>query len=162
MTRAFVGLGSNVGDRMEYLRQAVEALRTAESIQVVACSSVYDTEPVDAEPGSPRFLNAAVQLRTSLSPRELLALCKRIEQRLGRRGGHRQPREIDLDLLLYDEQTVDEPDLRVPHPQLRRRAFALVPLLEIEPRLSLPTGEALSNLLAALGESQGVRRVGKL
>lgn len=97
-------------------------------------SSVYDTDPVG--PPQPNFLNAVVEVRTSLDARELLALLKSIETRLGRSAGERWgPREIDLDLLLYGDEEVDEPDLRLPHPKMWERSFVLVPLAEIAPEL---------------------------
>lgn len=132
MVRAFVGLGSNVGDRLENLRRAVGELRN--EVDVVRSSGVYDTDPIG--PPQPNFLNAVVEVHTSLGARELLAALKSIEGGLGRSGGERWgPREIDLDLLLYGDVEVDEPDLRVPHPEMWERAFVLVPLAEIAPEL---------------------------
>jgi 2-amino-4-hydroxy-6-hydroxymethyldihydropteridine diphosphokinase len=132
VVRAFVGLGSNVGDRLENLRRAVAELRS--DVEVVRTSSAYDTDPVG--PPQPNFLNAVVEVRTSLGARELLAVLKSIEQRIGRVGGERWgPREIDLDLLLYGSDEIDEPDLQVPHPEIWERAFVLVPLAEIAPEL---------------------------
>ena len=160
--RVFLGLGSNKGRRLANLRRAVAELQSAQGVAVVARSSVYDTAPVDMKPGTRRFLNAVVELRTALAPRELLALCKEIEGKLGRRGGHSEPREIDLDILLYGSLVVDEEDLQIPHPALRWRAFVMEPLLEIWPAAQLPSGEAVTELLTALHPKQDVRRVGEL
>ncbi len=132
LVRTFVGLGSNVGDRLEKLRRAVAELRN--EVEVVCASSVYDTDPVG--PPQPNFLNAVVEVRTSLGPRDLLGVLKSIEARVGRSVGARWgPREIDLDLLLYGDEQIDEPDLRVPHPEMWERGFVLVPLREIAPDL---------------------------
>jgi len=139
--RVYLGLGSNLGDRLTYLRQAVAALEAEPGIEVRRRSSVYETAPVGyAE--QPDFLNAVVEIATSLSPRALLQVTQRIEQNLGRkRGGSRWgPRCIDLDLLLYEGVTVQEADLTLPHPRLTERAFVLVPLAEIAPDLPLPDG----------------------
>ncbi|MGQ0679615.1 MAG: 2-amino-4-hydroxy-6-hydroxymethyldihydropteridine diphosphokinase [Actinomycetota bacterium] len=142
MTRAFVGLGSNVGDRLANLVAAVAAL-TGKGVEVTILSSVYETVPVG--PPQAGFLNAAAEVRTDLSPQELVKVLKQIEEELGREAGERWgPRVIDLDLLLYGERTVDEPELKVPHAEFTNRAFALVPVLEIDPDVELPSGEPLS------------------
>jgi len=141
-TLAYVGLGSNLGDREQYLRSAVE-LMEGEGIRVVKTSSVYETDPVG--PAQPLFLNAAAQVTTDLSPAALLDALKSIEQCTGRSAGERWgPREIDVDLLLYGDELTESPGLTLPHPELTRRAFVMVPLLEIDPDLELPSGEPLS------------------
>jgi 2-amino-4-hydroxy-6-hydroxymethyldihydropteridine diphosphokinase len=151
VTRAYVGLGANLGDRSAMLRAAVEALRREPSLTVVAVSSISETDPVDYL-DQPAFLNAAVALDTALTPRELLDLLLAIEGRLGRtREGPRfGPRTIDLDLLLYGEEQVDEPGLEVPHPRLHERLFALEPLLELDPALVLPGRGPLKEIVAGL------------
>jgi 2-amino-4-hydroxy-6-hydroxymethyldihydropteridine diphosphokinase len=151
VTRAYVGLGANLGDRPAMLRAAVEALRREPQLAVVAVSSISETDPVDYL-DQPRFLNAAVALDTELPPRDLLALLLAIEGRLGRtREGPRfGPRTIDLDLLLYGDEQVDEPGLEVPHPRLHERLFALEPLLELDPRLVLPGRGTLKEIVAGL------------
>ncbi len=151
MTRAYVGLGANLGDRAEAIRAAIEQLRREPGVSVVAVSSVRETEPVGLLE-QPRFLNAAVAIDTTLSPRVLLDRLLAIERRLGRtRGGPRfGPRTIDLDLLLYGEEQVDEPGLQVPHPRLHERLFALEPLLELDPALVVPGRGALSEIVAGL------------
>lgn len=141
-SRVFIGLGSNLGDRVAFLKAGVTALRATPGIEVTRTSSVYETEPVG--PAQPLFLNAVAELRTDIGARELLALLKEIETQVGRMPGkHWGPREIDLDILLYGSGVIDEPDLVVPHPEMTWRAFVLVPLLEIAPEISIPgAGEA--------------------
>ena len=141
-TRAFVGLGSNLGDRLQNLRSAVEYLGR-KGVTVLAASSVYETEPVG--PPQPEFLNAAVAVETDLPPAELVTLLKKAEAEIGRKQTERWgPRIIDLDLLLYGEEAVSEPGLSLPHAELTNRAFAMVPVLEIDEDVELPSGEALS------------------
>ena len=151
MARAYVGLGSNLGDREGALRAAVAALGATEGIQVVAVSTFRETEPVDYL-DQPRFLNAAAAVDTTLAPRELLDVLLAVERSLGRtREGPRfGPRTIDLDLLLYGDESVDEPGVRVPHPRLHERAFALEPLAELDPGLVVPGHGPLKTLLAKL------------
>jgi 2-amino-4-hydroxy-6-hydroxymethyldihydropteridine diphosphokinase len=149
--RAFIGLGSNLGDREGWLRSAVDLLRGDPEIEVVAVSSLRETEPVDFL-DQPRFLNAAVELETVLPPRALLDRLLAVEQALGRRrdGPRFGPRTIDLDLLLYGDERVDEPALTVPHPRLAERRFALEPLDELDPTLIVPGRGPVSELLSAL------------
>ncbi|GAC1370232.1 MAG: 2-amino-4-hydroxy-6-hydroxymethyldihydropteridine diphosphokinase [Actinomycetota bacterium] len=142
MTRAFVGLGSNLGDRLGYLRSAVAALE-AHGLAPVALSSLYESDPVG--PPQPDYLNAVAEVSTPLPARELLETLRAIEVELGRQHTERWgPREIDLDLLLFGEEEIEEPGFRVPHPELTKRSFVLVPLLEIAPDLDLPSGEPVS------------------
>jgi 2-amino-4-hydroxy-6-hydroxymethyldihydropteridine diphosphokinase len=148
VTRVFVGIGANIGAREEAIRTA------AELIGARRLSSVRETEPwglVD----QPRFLNAAAELETPLGARELLERLLEIERRLGRvRGAQRWgPRTIDLDLLLYGSETIDEPGLTVPHPRLHERHFVLAPLLELAPDLVVPGRGRVSALLAELQSS---------
>ena len=149
--RAYVGLGSNLGEREDFLARAMELLRAEPQIDVVAVSSVRETEPVDFVE-QPRFLNAAVEVETDLSPRALLERLLAVEQALGRRRDEPRfgPRTIDLDLLLYGDEIVDEPGLTVPHPRLAQRRFALEPLHEIDPDLVVPGRGPVVELLAAL------------
>ncbi len=151
MTRAYVGLGSNLGDRERLLRRAVELMDAADGVEVVAVSSLRETDPVGfAE--QPRFLNAAAALETTLAPRALLDLLLAVERELGRtRAGPRfGPRTIDLDLLLHGSAVVCEPGLTVPHPRLHERRFALEPLAELDPRLVVPGRGPVADLLAGL------------
>ncbi len=151
MARAYVGLGANLGDREATIRRAVELLADADGIEVLAVSALRETDPVGLE-DQPRFLNGAAALETTLRPGVLLEVLLGIERVLGRvRDGVRfGPRTIDLDLLLYDEETVDEPGLTVPHPRLHERRFALEPLAELAPALAIPGRGRVSDLLARL------------
>lgn len=149
--RAYVGIGSNLGDREGTIRRALELLADDPAIELVAVSSLRDTDPVGYTE-QPRFLNGACAVETALSPRELLERLLAIERKLGRtRNGPRWgPRSLDLDLLLAGDETVDEPDLAVPHPRLARRKFVLEPLVELDPVLALPDGRRLADILAEL------------
>jgi 2-amino-4-hydroxy-6-hydroxymethyldihydropteridine diphosphokinase len=149
---AYVGIGSNLGDREATLHQAVELLGQQPGVRVAAVSSLRDTAPVDLV-DQPRFLNGACRLETDLSPAELLASLHRVEAALGRdREGETRygPRTCDLDLLLYGREMVTEPDLVVPHPRLAERRFALEPLVELDADLALPDGRLVAEILAEL------------
>jgi len=133
--RAFLGLGSNLGDRWAHLRQAVNDLP-----DVVAVSPVYETSPVGGPEGQGPYLNLVVELSTDLDPRELLEVARRLEAAAGRERGERWgPRTLDVDVLLVDDLSVDEPDLVVPHPRMWERRFVLAPLADLAPEL-LPEG----------------------
>ena len=142
--RAFVGLGSNLGERESMIRLALDGLTRLPSTTLVRASSLYDTEAV-GEGEQPNFLNAVAQIETELTARQLLWNLLLIERRLGRVRTRRWgPRTIDLDLLLFGDLVLDEPDLKVPHPELIRRSFVLVPLVELDPLVVHPvTGETL-------------------
>jgi 2-amino-4-hydroxy-6-hydroxymethyldihydropteridine diphosphokinase len=145
-TRAFVGLGSNLGDRELNLRRALDRL---EELGPVRASSIRETDPVGVT-DQPKFLNAAAELATELPPRELLERLLDIERELGRnRATERRwgPRVIDLDLLLFGEEVIDERGLTVPHPHLADRRFVLEPLHELAPALRLPDGRRVVDLL---------------
>jgi 2-amino-4-hydroxy-6-hydroxymethyldihydropteridine diphosphokinase len=147
--RAFVGLGSNLGDREATIRRAVDLLGERPGIEVLAVSTLRETDPVGYE-DQPRFLNGAAALEVGLTPRALLDELLAIERELGRDRSQEErwgPRTIDLDLLLYGEETVDEPGLTVPHPRLAERQFVLEPLHELEPQLTLPDGRRIAGLL---------------
>ena len=147
-TRVFVGLGSNLGDRELNLRRALVRLEQLGSVRV---SSFRETDPVGVT-DQPKFLNAAAELATDLSPRELLKRLLEIERELGRdRATERRwgPRVIDLDLLLFGEEAIDEPGLTVPHPRLADRRFVLEPLCELNEDLALPDGTRVRDLLAS-------------
>jgi len=149
MIRAYVGLGSNMGDRERMLWSAVHMLAFNPEVEVVAVSSIRETDPVGFA-DQPRFLNAAVALDTELEPRALLEFLMAVERELGRtRDGPRfGPRTIDLDLLLYGDEVVDEPGLTVPHPRLHERRFVLEPLAELDDELTVPEKGAVQALLA--------------
>lgn len=162
MSRAFVGLGSNLGDREFLIRRAIESLRELPRTRVTQISSLYDTDPVgDVE--QPAFLNAVVALETELGPRELLWQLLLIERRMGRIRAQRWgPRPIDLDLLFHGREVVDEPDLTLPHPEAHRRAFVLIPLAELDPAFVHPvTGEPVRKMLRALDPNPPVRKAGR-
>ena len=150
-TRAYIGLGANLGRREETLDEALRLLGETDGLRIVARSELRETEPVGVV-DQPLFLNGAAAVDTELSPRALLDALLAVERRLGRvRGGRRwSPRTIDLDLLLYGDQVLDEPGLRVPHPRLHERRFVLEPLAELDPGLVVPGSARVSDLLAAL------------
>ncbi len=138
---AFIGLGSNIEPRQTHLDKAREALESAPGVEVVAMSSIRETAPVGPVTDQPAFLNAAIELRTTLSPRVLLELLLDIERSLGRDRNSEQrwgPRTLDLDLLMYADHFMDEPGLIVPHPRLIERRFVLEPLAELVPDRIVP------------------------
>jgi 2-amino-4-hydroxy-6-hydroxymethyldihydropteridine diphosphokinase len=157
----FLGLGSNVGDRRGHLVAAVSAL-PRHGVEVLASSSVYETEPVGLITDQPDFLNACLRIRTELEPEELLEASKTVERELGRQpGGPRHgPRAIDVDVLLLDQLQHSSARLTLPHPEVTSRRFVLVPLLELDPDLKLPDGTGLGEALAGLEPGQEVRRAG--
>jgi 2-amino-4-hydroxy-6-hydroxymethyldihydropteridine diphosphokinase len=145
MTRAYVGVGANLGDREATICAALDALPG-----VVAVSALRETDPVGVVE-QPSFLNGAAALETALAPRALLETLLAVERELGRERGERWgPRTIDLDLLLYGDETIDEPGLTVPHPRLHERRFALEPLLDLDPKLAIPGRGRVADLLAGL------------
>ena len=165
MTRrtGYLGLGSNVGEREDNLRRALELL-SAHGVDVEAVSSLYETEPVGEILDQPDFLNAAARIRTELEPEALLDVCKAVEAELGRvfAGPRHGPRPIDVDLLLLGDVELETDRLTLPHSETRSRRFVLVPLLELDPDLTLPDGTSLAGELAGLPEGQAVERAGDL
>ncbi len=150
MTVAYVGLGANLGAREETLRRALELLAEADGVSLLAVSQLQETEPVGVV-DQPPFLNGAAALETTRTARGLLDLLLAIEASLGRVREERWgPRTVDLDLLVYGDEVVDEPGLRVPHPHLHERRFALEPLAELAPQLDVPGRGRVSALLTAL------------
>jgi 2-amino-4-hydroxy-6-hydroxymethyldihydropteridine diphosphokinase len=158
----YLGLGSNVGDRVANLRAARDSLGT-HGVAVTASSSVYETEPQGQVLDQPDFLNAAVRIETDLGPEDLLDACKAVERELGREfGGPRHgPRAIDVDLLLLGDLEYESDRLRLPHRDVLARRFVLAPLVELDAELALPDGTRLADALEAL-EGQRVERVGQL
>ncbi|MEA2505529.1 MAG: 2-amino-4-hydroxy-6-hydroxymethyldihydropteridine diphosphokinase [Actinomycetota bacterium] len=148
MTTGYIGIGSNVGDRLSFCRRAVEALRAVPGVSVDATSSLYETSPVGGPPQR-SFVNLVAAVETSLTPRELLEACKQIERRLGREPGEIRwgPRVADLDILTLGDEKVNEPDLELPHPRITERRFVLVPLLEIDPQAADPWGARYADFL---------------
>lgn len=139
-TRAFLGLGSNLGDRLANLQHGADLLAAAHGIELVASSRVYETDPVGGIE-QPDFLNAVLEISTDLVASDLLARCVEVEAELGRtREIHWGPRTLDVDLLIYDEAEIVQPDLIVPHPRMHERSFVMMPLLELEPDPMLPGG----------------------
>jgi 2-amino-4-hydroxy-6-hydroxymethyldihydropteridine diphosphokinase len=151
VTRAYVGLGANLGDREATIRGAVEALAGEDGIAVVGVSTLRETEPVGVG-AQPQFINGVAAVETTLSARDLLERLLEIEQRFGRVRipGEHGPRTLDLDLLLYGGETIDEPGLAVPHPRLHERRFVLEPLAELAPGLLVPGRGTVESLLTGV------------
>ncbi len=161
MRIGYLGLGSNVGDRRAHLQAALDTL-PAHGVHVLASSSTYDTDPVGEILDQPQFLNASARIETALEPESLLDACKAVERELGRAaGGPRHgPRPIDVDVLLLGDVELVSERLALPHQQVLARRFVLIPLLELDFELRTPAGERLSDALAALPVTEGVRRAG--
>lgn len=162
--RGFVGLGSNLGDRLGNLRAARDALAaTGGHVHVLASSPVYETAPQGEVTDQPDFLNACLEVATELEPEALLDLCKGLEGELGREQPVRRhgPRAIDIDVLLLGSRPHDSPRLTLPHPEILTRRFVLAPLLDLDPELALPDGTRLEAALARL-HGQRVERAGEL
>ena len=162
--RAFIGLGSNLGDRAEHLRTAIRALAGTTGIEVIQVSSMYETEPVGGPPQED-YLNAVVEINTLLGHRALFDACMTIEHALGRdRNGEERwgPRAIDLDLLAMGDIVVSDPDLEIPHPRLAERAFVLVPWSEIAPYVDVPGLGKVHELEERLLVTHTVRPVGSI
>ncbi|RJX21488.1 MAG: 2-amino-4-hydroxy-6-hydroxymethyldihydropteridine diphosphokinase [Ammonifex sp.] len=156
---AYIGLGSNLGDREENLRCAVRLLQDPGSIKMKRLAPLYRTAPL-GEIDQPEFLNTVAEVATRLSPHQLAARLFQIEDELGRvRERHWGPRVVDLDLLLYDDLVLNEPDLVVPHPRLTERAFVVAPLAVLAPDMPLPGGFTASELAVALRKKQSIVQV---
>ncbi len=154
--RIYLGLGSNLGDRLGNLTAAVEGLERR-AVHTARSSRVYETDPVGGPP-QPEYLNAVIEVDTELEPAELLRACLDAERELGRVRGERWgPRVIDIDLLTYGDRTISEPGLEVPHPRMHERAFVLVPLLELDADPALPGGRSAAKLRLGPEALSGVR-----
>lgn len=152
MTDAFIGLGSNLGDSVALLDEARNAIHHLPGCRVVAASPLYRSAPIGPQ-DQPDFLNAVLRIHTSMSAATLLAALQQIEQQAGRvRVRHWGERTLDLDILLYGDQIIAQPDLHIPHPRLAERAFVLKPLLEIAPLIRLPDGRSLAACCAAVAD----------
>jgi len=153
MTVAYLGLGANLGDARQSLKDAVVCLAQQHTIGVLAKSSLYRTAPIDASGDD--YYNLVVKLETALSASGLLALCHRIEHHFGReRPSRNAPRTLDIDIVLFGDMRIDEPDLVVPHPRAFERAFVLVPLVEIDPDVSIPGYGRADALLPAVAHQR--------
>jgi 2-amino-4-hydroxy-6-hydroxymethyldihydropteridine diphosphokinase len=161
MATAFIGFGSNLGNRLDFCDRAVTLLSLLPHSRLGSVSSLYETEPIDdgAAPGPAWFLNGVARIETNIAPTGLLDICREIERALGRDPDNRRgPRTLDLDLLLYDDCILDEPTLTIPHPRLHRRRFVLAPLVELDPDRRHPVlGQSLRNLLSHLADTSVVR-----
>jgi 2-amino-4-hydroxy-6-hydroxymethyldihydropteridine diphosphokinase len=156
---AYLGLGSNLGDRFRNLAEAVRRLSLTGTILITAVSSVYETDPV-GDIDQPNYLNAALEIETPLSPKELLDVCLRIEKEMGRvRSGRWESRIIDIDVLFCGDEVISTKDLIVPHPLLHDRAFVLMPLAEIAPGLMHPMMNASIEELLEETDASGVRKM---
>jgi 2-amino-4-hydroxy-6-hydroxymethyldihydropteridine diphosphokinase len=155
MPRAFLGLGSNIGDRLAFLQSAISELERVDGITVVSLSSIYETEPVGKK-DQPDFLNMALELETDADVTALHATCKEIERRIGRGGTERWgPREIDIDLLYYGDAVVSTDRLTVPHPEIVTRRFVLIPLSELDRNFVDPVRRCSIGELLALCRDTG-------
>jgi len=156
MARVFLGVGSNQGDRLSNVSRAIHELGAMPGVRVVQMAPIYDTEPIGGPP-QPNFLNTVVELETGQVPGELLAQLKHLEQKLGRRRSTQRwgPRVIDLDILLYDDRVVNEPQLVIPHPRMHERRFVLEPLAQLASDLVHPLlGQTVAELLARLADRE--------
>jgi 2-amino-4-hydroxy-6-hydroxymethyldihydropteridine diphosphokinase len=160
VSRAYLGLGANQGDRLANLQRAVDVLASTPVIRVLRSSRVYETEPVGGPP-QPYYLNAVIEVETELTTRELLRAGHAVEEELGRTREVRWgPRTLDVDVLTYDREEIDEPDLQLPHPRMHERAFVLVPLLELDSDPLLPGGRRIGDMRLGPDVLTGVRPFG--
>ncbi len=155
---AYIGMGSNLGDRSNLLFQAVKSLNEHSQIEVLSTSSIYETAPVGFLEQD-LFLNMVIKVKTGLSPVDLLRVNQNIEEEFGRKRSIRWgPRTLDLDILLYNHENIETEMLEIPHPRMTERAFVLIPLLEIDHTIELPISRiSLSSLVAGLQDKEGVR-----
>ncbi len=145
--KSYLGLGSNLGDRLENLKGAALSLNAVDGVRVTRSSRVYETDPVGGPEGQPAFLNAVVEIETSLDARALLEACLDVERRMGRVHTERWgPRNIDVDLLTFEHERIEEGDLTIPHPRMHERLFVLAPLLELDADPPLPGGRSVMTM----------------
>ncbi len=156
--RAFLGLGANLGDRLATLQRAADLLDAEPSIDVVRSSRVYETRPVGGPDDQPDFLNAVLHVETDLPARDLLRTCLSVEDRLGRVRSERWgARTIDIDVLTFADERIEEEDLVVPHPRMHERMFVLAPLLELDADPPMPGGRKVEAMQLASADPLGVR-----
>jgi len=154
---AYLGLGSNLGDRLANLQRAADRLAVRDGISVTRSSRVYETDPIGGPP-QPEYLNAVIEIQTTLDPLGLLGAGREVEAALERVRAERWgPRTIDVDILTYDRDVIDEPEITVPHPRMHERGFVLVPLLELDPDPPLPGGRHVATLITVDDLPGGVR-----
>jgi len=159
VARAYIGLGSNLGNKVKNIKKAVELLKSREGVKVVKMSSLYETTPVGYK-NQPNFINAVVAVETDKPPDELLEITKAVEREVGRQKTYPWgPRLIDLDILLYNHLTYKNAKLSLPHPEVKNRAFVLVPLAEIAGNEMHPEGVSIKELLTKLGKIDGVKKL---
>lgn len=152
---AYLGLGSNLGERLDTLQRAVDQLARAPGVRLIASSRVWQSDPVGGPP-QPDYLNAVLRLDTELAPLQLLDTCQAVEASLGRERTVRWgPRTIDIDLLLYGERRLADPRLTLPHPRMTARAFVVLPLLELDPEMRLPDGTRLVDIRSGTATAGG-------
>ncbi|ASS97770.1 MULTISPECIES: 2-amino-4-hydroxy-6-hydroxymethyldihydropteridine diphosphokinase [Geobacillus] len=154
---AYLALGSNLGDRVFYLRSAIEALHHHQEILITSSSSIYETDPVGYV-NQGKFLNMVIEVATTLSPFALLDVTQQIERRLGRKREIRWgPRTLDLDILLYNHENIETEQLTIPHPRMAERAFVLIPLFEVNSHVAIPNlSEPLIDIIGRLPDKKGV------
>ncbi|AEP36989.1 2-amino-4-hydroxy-6-hydroxymethyldihydropteridine diphosphokinase [Taylorella asinigenitalis] len=156
MHKVFIGLGANLGDELSYINKAISKLVECDDIELLATSSVYKTSPVESD--GEDYLNAVIQINTSLDPFELLSIMQKIELDLGRQRPYKNaPRTIDLDILLFDDMQIKGDRLTIPHPRITQRAFVLVPLRELNPDLEIG-GQSLETWIANLPCDQKIEK----
>ncbi|MDQ0247569.1 2-amino-4-hydroxy-6-hydroxymethyldihydropteridine diphosphokinase [Bacillus fengqiuensis] len=155
---AFIALGSNLGDRFRYLKEAVIQLNNHECVELINASSIYETDPIGYEEQS-AFLNMVVKIRTSLLPLSLLKLLQEIEREYGRKRDIRWgPRTLDLDILLFNQENVETEQLKIPHPRMTERAFVMIPLFEVDQGVYIPNqAHPISSIIDSLQDKEGVR-----
>ncbi|WP_078414581.1 2-amino-4-hydroxy-6-hydroxymethyldihydropteridine diphosphokinase [Priestia abyssalis] len=155
---AFISLGSNLGDRFQYLKEAVMQLNNHESVELINMSSIYETDPIGYEEQS-AFLNMVVKICTSLSPVSLLTRLQEIEREHGRKRDIRWgPRTLDLDILLFNQENIETEQLEIPHPRMTERAFVMIPLFEVDHDVQIPNqAHSISSIIDSLQDKEGVR-----
>ncbi len=157
---AYVGLGANLGRREEAVLGALRRIESHGAGRVVRVSHLYESEP-EGIPGAPRFVNAVAEVAPLLRPTDLLQRLKRIEAAMGRRGGHGESREIDLDIITVGDEVSETETLVLPHPRFHRRAFVLIPLRDVAPGFRCPrTGRTIDELVGSLTDAGSLRRIG--